>query len=137
MKRHLAHLALLLGSLVCLPSVSGADDSAPALAEDETVWVFFQFNVPASGDVIDFSFYGRIPYAEFRDILNGDRTEGFICLHDTRYWQGDTVYAYEDDVDTGLLVFRVEHIQRMILLKADPLLKNQPENEPTAIGEKV
>ena len=90
------------------------------------VWVFMQINVPEEGNTIeDYYYYARIPQSTYDDIKRNTIARGFLTLEDVRYYGDDKQYHYYRDEDSsGELVFRIEDIKRIELLRKAPLMKD-------------
>ena len=88
--------------------------------DGKTMWVSFHFNIPEEDKVAAYYYIGRIKEQMYELIVDGEIKEGMLLLRDVRYW--DEVYKeYEDDEYSGDIVFRVEHIAKMIPVKGDPM----------------
>lgn len=117
---------LLLASLFWASPASVAQEFKGEESEVLMVWVFFQFNVPEDEGVEDYYYAGQVESELFEQIVTGEVTHGLIPLKNVCYLSNSQWHAYEDDLDSGLLVFRIEHIQRMIHMKRNPL---EPEED--------
>lgn len=118
-----------LGTVGCV-----ADDLIESFnqsADPDSVWVYAQFNLPEKDGIEDYYYYGRISENLYRDFIDNKIDKGIIVLRDVSYWNNDDVIEkFEDDRDSGTLVFRIEHIVYMRLQKGDPLLVGDaPEAE--------
>ena len=83
--------------------------------------MFAQFNVPEAKGIEDYFYYGRINEELYQRIIDGETTAGLIVMRDVRYWSNDDeLRKYEDAADSGVLVFRIEHLVRLALKKGDP-----------------
>ncbi len=100
-------------------------DEVQALNENGSkrrVWVFAQFNVPEENDKIDsYYYYGKMSYKLYKSISNNKIHQGFIYLDDVKYWgNDDLIHNYADGEHEGDLVFRIEDIRRLKLVKTAP-----------------
>lgn len=127
MKMDLKIIASLFFSCVVLLLLTACnvEEETGALVtmeDNDRVWVFIQFNVPEEGDKIDgYYYYGRVSKRQYSAISANKLTSGFILLKDTRYWgNDDIIHAYADFEDTGDLVFRIEDIRYIRLMRAEP-----------------
>lgn len=110
----------------------------PGHAEEETVqpadpvWLYAQFNVPeSSGYIESYWYYGLVDGDLFAAISSNEVTAGFITLEQVRYWgDNDAIALYEDQVDTGSITFRIEH-----LVKYNPM--KMPLEEGFSYSENI
>ncbi len=106
--------------------IAGCDlENLPQLAAPSsgaTVWVFTQFNVPEENDSVDsYWYFGEISQALYERISSNEVHSGFVRLENVHYWgDDDTVYEYADDDEVGELVFRIQDIKKINLLKKAP-----------------
>ena len=101
--------------------VAEASPEAVVQSTDKnTIWVYAQINVPDKEGIEDYYYYGRINKTIYEQIIDGSRTDGFILFRDLRYWSDGEILKYEDDIDTGDMVFRIEHIMKITIEKKDP-----------------
>jgi len=128
-----------LMTLLCIAVLSGCNvDEVVAIndnMEEETVWVFAQFNVPEEGDKIDsFYYYGKVSKPLYERIKSNNIQQGFILLDDVKYWgTDDLIHDYADEEEEGELVFRIENIYRIKLIKKEPKLGKAPFSENTEL----
>ncbi|MEM6910950.1 MAG: hypothetical protein AAF555_05140 [Verrucomicrobiota bacterium] len=99
--------------------------------DQDTIWVYAQINVPeAGGKIDDYFYYGRISRKLHQEYLDRKVDSGPILFRDVRYWSNeDNFVIYEDETYTGDLVFRIEDIVFVRILKGDPLVTTQAEEE--------
>lgn len=99
----------------------------------DTIWVHAHFNVPEKEGVEDYYYFGRISKELYQQILDGKKEKGFILLRDVRYWNtDDEIVKYEDHVDAGHILFRIENLMKLVLEKGDPyILENKNTEEKT------
>ena len=124
MKIH--HLNKLVLTIIYL-LITGCDAETIAKVsqslDSNTIWVFAQMNIPDEEGVESYYYYGRISEELHRQIIDGETEKGFILFRDVRYWgEDDKIYKYEDHIEAGDLLFRIEHIVKMDYEKGDPLL---------------
>ena len=109
--------------------VTGCDlineiDTMRANSDDAKVWVFAQFNVPEENDELEtYYYYGEVSKTIYDAVSSNRLTQGFISLKKVKYWgNDDRIHAYEDEENTGDIIFRIENISRMMLVKGEPAL---------------
>ena len=96
--------------------------------DSDTIWVFAQMNIPKKDGLEDYYYYGRINEEIYHRMIDGEMGEGFILFRDIRYWNDDSkIEQYEDHMESGDLLFRIEHIVKLDLEKGDPLLLEDKE----------
>ncbi|WP_250657527.1 hypothetical protein [Alkalimarinus coralli] len=98
--------------------------ASDAVADKKQLWVFMQFNVPEEGEKIEsYYYFGKISGSLYEKISSNAKSSGFVKLEDVRYWgEDDLVHEYRDNEYTGELVFKIEHLARVKVLKMDPML---------------
>lgn len=118
-------LALALGAC-------GSGESAKAVQQEWTAldaatrgpsaWVFVQLNVPKEvGGMDTYYYFARVSSPIYERIRRKELERGFITLQDVRYWNNDDrIQAYRDAADSGELVFRIEDIRMISLLRKEP-----------------
>lgn len=112
--------------LVCLIGCD-ADQEVSALKSNlnnEKVWVFAQFNVREESDGLEsYYYYAKITKNIYDNISQNKLQKGFILLEDVKYWgDNDLIYNYEDGENSGELVFRIEDIFKIDLVKVEPVV---------------
>ena len=125
--------------LFCVLSVTGCnagDEVRSVVSADDArkVWVFVQINVAEEGNVIeDYYYYARMSLPMYDDIKRNAIARGFLFLQDVRYYGNDDKYHYYRDEDSaGELVFRIEDIKRIELLKGPPPMEDdKPKDKPS------
>jgi len=122
----------VLTTLLLVVLMAGCDiDEAVAVNDnlkEERVWVFAQFNVPEEGDKIDsYYYYGKVNDDLYQRISDNKIEHGFIHLQDVKYWgTDDLVHDYSDNEYAGDLIFRIEDIHRLKLIKQEPQTGSVP-----------
>ncbi len=105
---------------------------------NEKVWVFAQFNVREEADGLEsYYYYAKITKSLYNEISQNKLQKGFIYLESVKYWgENDLIYDYADGENTGELIFRIEDIAKIDLVKVEPIigkgieqfdLKSKPE----------
>ncbi len=129
--------------IILLFSVVGcnAEQEVQALnsnLNNEKVWVFAQFNVREEADGLEsYYYYAKITKSLYNEISQNKLQKGFIYLESVKYWgENDLIYDYADGENTGELIFRIEDIAKIDLVKVEPIigkgieqfdLKSKPE----------
>jgi len=135
---------LLAFVLLCSLTACNMTEEGSTLAKNistKKIWTFIQFNVPEENDKIDsYYYYGLISQTLYHEIRNGDVDNGFIHLEQVKYWgDDDLIYNYADAENYGDLVFRIEDIRRIKLVKQAPkagLGAEQFETSPPTVTPK-
>lgn len=117
---------LLLGLLIVM--LTGCDEIAQEAAvykqntDTEKVWVYTHVNVPFEGGKVDsYYYYSEVSKILYEKIKSNSVSDGFIGLNNVRYWgDDDLINEYAGPLYEGSMVFRIEHIVRMSLLKSEP-----------------
>jgi hypothetical protein len=107
-------------------------------AHTDTVWTFTQFNVTEEGDTIDsYYYYGEISKKLYKKISDNQLSTGFILLRNVKYWgTDDLIHSYRSKESDGSLIFRIEDIQKMELIRTEPIAgKGQEQFEDEVIKE--
>lgn len=129
--------------IILLFSVVGcnAEQEVQALnsnLNNEKVWVFAQFNVREEADGLEsYYYYAKITKSLYNEISQNKLQKGFIYLESVKYWgENDLIYDYADGENAGELIFRIEDIAKIDLVKVEPIigkgieqfdLKSEPE----------
>lgn len=116
---------LLLGLLFLLISACNFGEEVNSITEfqdGKKVWVFIQFNVEQENKKIeDYYYFGQINSSLYKKITSRKIQRGFITLKKVRYWANDnSIKSYSDELYSDEMLFRVEDIRKMDLLKIEP-----------------
>lgn len=108
-----------------LLSSCGIGEDTPAVqefADGEYVWAFIQFNVPEKGGKFeDYYYFGKINKELSKKISINGIHKGFILLKDVRFWDKDNnIQKYADGVFSGDLIFKIEDIRKISIVKKEP-----------------
>lgn len=110
--------------LIFLSGCRASDESyaLSSINDKDLAWVFIQFNVPEEKDDSEtYYLYGKISKELLSKISNNQIAQGFIFLQSVRYWgNDDTITAYRDGENSGDLVYRIEDIRRIKLVRKEP-----------------
>ena len=104
----------------------GAEQEARALTaniDDEKIWVFAQFNVKTGTDELKpYYYYAQIAKSTYQGISKNKLEKGFILLENVKYWgDNDLIYNHADGENTGEMVFRIEDITKIAVVKIEPV----------------
>ena len=116
---------LLLLTLTLALGGCRLDDETLALeanAKEEQVWAFIQFNVPEEDDGLEsFYYYGKVSKSLYQLISANRLQSGFVRLQEMHYWgDDDLIHAYSDLQNSGEMVFRIEDIRSIKLVRKAP-----------------
>jgi hypothetical protein len=112
--------------------------SLGANIDGDTVWTFTQFNVLEEENTINsYYYYGEVSKALYQKISSNQLSSGFILLRNVKYWgTDDLIYSYRPNETNGSLIFRIEDIQKMELVRTEPITgKGQEQFENEVITE--
>jgi len=129
---------LLLAALLTGCDAYNELSSIGANAHTDTVWTFTQFNVAEEGDTIDsYYYYGEISKELYQKISDNQLSSGFILLRNVKYWgTDDLIHPYRSKESDGSLIFRIEDIQKMELIRTEPIAgKGQEQFKGEVIKE--
>ena len=117
-------IILILAALLSGCNIADELCAAEAITDTNNVWAFLHFNVPEESDKSEsYYYYGKISKSLYEKINSNTISSGFILMEDVRYWgEDDMVHEYEDNEYSGDLLFRIEHVVRVKILKMDPML---------------
>lgn len=124
-------IILILAAMLSGCNIADELCAAEAITEKNNIWAFLHFNVPEeSGKSESYYYYGKISKSLYEKINSNTISSGFIHLEDVRYWgEDDLVHEYEDNEYSGDLLFRIEHVVRVKILKMDPMLGSESTNK--------
>ena len=123
MKKQSPQLLIVLTISLLIFAVSC--DSNEYLNENPTEksWVFLELEKQMKNDTSDFYLYGEVNQSILDKINKNESSIGIFKLSNIRYINDkDLLQIYEDESDRGAYLFRIEDIQTLRLLKADPIL---------------
>jgi hypothetical protein len=91
-------------------------------ADIEQIWVYVELESANKKDTSIYYFYGKINQSIFDEIERNPKASGLFVLSDVRYTNKDDLLTIYDDKETfGVLAFRIEDIQHIMLYKDDPV----------------
>lgn len=118
-------LVLLLATL----TLAGcrAEEEAKALqakVSKEQVWTFIHFNVPEEDEGMEsYYYFGQIPKSIYQLISTNSLESGFVHVQNMHYWgNDDLIYSYRDQQNNGDMIFRIEDIQTIKLVRKAPVV---------------
>ncbi|QKE63338.1 hypothetical protein HNE05_08160 [Aquipseudomonas campi] len=116
---------LLLLTLTLALAGCQLEDETLALeanAKEEQVWTFIQFNVPEEDEGLEsFYYYGKVSKSLYQLISANRLQSGFVRLQEMHYWgDDDLIHPYRDLQNSGEMVFRIEDIRSMKLVRKAP-----------------
>jgi hypothetical protein len=110
-------------------SAAGCDSEQEVQAlksnfDNDKVWVFAQFNVREEKDGLEsYYYYAKISKNLYQEISKNTLQKGFIHLKDVKYWgDNNLIHNYEDAENSGELIFRIEDISKLDLIKVAPVI---------------
>ena len=118
---------ILIGSSGCV--TDDIVDTVKQSIDEDTLWIYAQINVPEEEGIEDYFYFGRVNKGVYTKFVDHEIKDGVIVFRDVRYWNTDNkIEVYEDAVDTGTLIFRLEDVVYLRVQKGDPLLLESKEN---------
>ena len=113
----------ILLALFTTLALSGCFSQASPDTSGETVWGFFHINIVHEDDDLEsYYYYGQVAKPLLEQIQNNEVNKGFILLKNVKYWGNDNIiHLYEDGENTGDLIFRIEDIVKIKLVKNTPV----------------
>ena len=91
------------------------------------LWVLLTIRYEENEGFQFYYYFGTFSENLYEKITNNKINHGFIQLDSLRYWGDNKIYVYEDEQDKGTIVFRIEDIRKIELIKDDPLKVYPPE----------
>ena len=115
-------------------------EAAKELQDGKKIWIFAQLNVPKEDNTIeDYYYFARINESLYKKIKDHRIKQGFITFQNVRYWTNDdTIQSIGDEIYADEMVFRIEDIRKIDLVKSEPRIgfkygqKEEPVAEKTA-----
>lgn len=128
------YVVIILSFFLQACNIGQEVDAIAETSGGKPIWIYTHINVVSEGDKLDsYYYFGQINESLYEKISNNRIRSGFILLRNVRYWSDqDTIVAYEDEIDDGNLMFRIEDIQRIRRAKSEPVIgfKYAEESEP-------
>ena len=111
-------------------------EAAKEFQDGKKIWIFAQINVPKEDNTIeDYYYFARINESLYKKIKDHRIKQGFIVLDNVRYWTNDdTIESIGDEIYADEMVFRIEDIRKIDLVKNEPRIgfKYGQKEEPVA-----
>jgi len=115
-------------------------EAAKELQDGKKIWIFAQLNVHKEDNTIeDYYYFARINESLYKKIKDHRIKQGFITFQNVRYWTNDdTIESIGDEIYADEMVFRIEDIRKIDLVKSEPRVgfkygqKEEPVAEKTA-----
>ena len=86
-------------------------------------WAYVEVQTIYRKDTTNSYVYGQINKNIIERIKSNSKAKGLFAVENARYVNDDDLLqVYEDKDDSGVLVYRIEHIQSIELFKKDPIL---------------
>ncbi|MFC3094228.1 hypothetical protein DRW07_14930 [Alteromonas sediminis] len=122
-------LFLVLTLSVLLIGCNQETQNPPAPTPPEKlIWVFSQFNVPEEDQAMEsYWYYGRMSETLYKAIYANEVDKGFLRLTDVHYWSDNAVHPYEDDTYQGEMLFKIEDLRKINVVKRLPVVEEQHE----------
>lgn len=114
----------LLSLLLVLSACRTGDElyAFEAIDDKNLSWAFIQFYVPEdNGETETYYLYGQVSKNLLNKVASNQIEHGFIFMKNVRYWgENDTIREYRDGENTGDLVYRIEDIRRVKMIRTEP-----------------
>lgn len=91
-------------------------------------WVYMEILTTMKKDTSTNYVYGQVKKSIIDKIRNDESAKGLFFVENLRYFNDDDLFqVYEDKNDKGILVYRIENIQKIEFYKKDPILVYKKE----------
>ena len=132
--KYIVGLVILLSLSACNPG--DEVEAAKEFRDGKKIWIFAQINVPKEDNTIeDYYYFARINESLYKKIKDHRIKQGFIVFQNVRYWTNDdTIESIGDEIYADEMVFRIEDIRKIDLVKNEPRIgfKYGQKEEPVA-----
>ena len=97
-------------------------EAVKEIQDGKKIWIFAQVNVPKEDNTIeDYYYFAQINESLYKKIKNHQIKQGFIVFQNIRYWTNDdTIKSIGDEIYDDEMVFRIEDIRKIDLVKKEP-----------------
>ena len=115
-------------------------EAAKELQDGKKIWIFAQLNVPKEDNTIeDYYYFAQINESLYKKIKDHRIKQGFIVLENVRYWTNDdTIKSIGDEIYGDEMVFRIEDIRKIDLVKNEPRIGfKYGQQQEAAVTEKT
>ena len=101
-----------------------AANQSTAISEGKKIWAFIQYNLPQEdGKLEDYYYFGLINEVLYKKMISHEVKNGLIKMESVRYWDNDDVIqSIEDEIYSDELVFQIEDIRKIDLVKNEPVI---------------
>lgn len=116
-KNHRYLIVLLVGLLIS--ACGNINKTTPESNKNQ--WVFISIESIMSRDTSDYFYYGQISDVTMEKLQDKDPS-GYFVLSNLRFLNdSDKLEIYEDEENVGSRIFKIKDIQRVELIKGDPI----------------
>lgn len=114
-------------------------EAAKELQDGKKIWIFAQLNVPKEDNTIeDYYYFAQINESLYGKIKDHRIKQGFIVLENVRYWTNDdTIKSIGDEIYDDEMVFRIEDIRKIDLVKNEPRIGFRYGQQEEQVTEKT
>ena len=138
--KHVSILLVVLAAIALAACDTHRSNLPQTPPDTRRIWVFVQLNVPEEkGQLEDYYYYARIANSTYSQIKSNELKSGFLYLEDVRYYGNDDKYHfYANDEREGELVFRIEDVHKIEVLKKPPQVETatRPKNDKSEAEKK-
>ena len=115
---------LLMLTLLSACNMRDEAEAAREFQDGKKIWVFAQINVPKEDNTIeDYYYFAQINESLYKKIKDHRIEQGFIVLEKVRYWTNDdTIKSIGDEIYGDEMLFRIEDIRKIDLVKNEPAI---------------
>ena len=135
--KYIVGLVILLSLSACNPG--DEVEAAKEFQDGKKIWIFAQINVPKEDNTIeDYYYFARINESLYEKIKDHRIKQGFIVLDNVRYWTNDdTIESIGDEIYADEMVFRIEDIRKIDLVKSEPRIGFKYGQKEEPVAEKI
>ena len=115
-------VGLLFLSLLSACNPGDEIEAAKEIQDGKKIWIFAQVNVPKEGNTIeDYYYFAQVNESLYKKIKGHRIKQGFIVFQNVRYWTNDdTIKSIGDEIYDDEMLFRIEDIRKIDLVKNEP-----------------
>lgn len=131
-------LGLLAVAVLSACNPSDEIEAAKEFQDGKKIWIFAQVNVPKEDNTIeDYYYFAQINESLYNKIKNQRIKQGFIVFQNVRYWSNDdTIKSIGDEIYDDEMLFRIEDIRKIDLVKKEPRIGFRYGQEEEQVSEK-
>ena len=132
-------VGLLMLTLLSACNMRDEVEAAKEFQDGKKIWVFAQINVPKEDKTIeDYYYFAQINESLYEKIKDHRIKQGFIVLDNVRYWTNDdTIKSIGDEIYDDEMLFRIEDIRKIDLVKNEPRIGFKYGQQEEAVSEKT